>query len=322
MIRVLIIGLGGMGKVHHMNYQLIDDVEVVGLVGNSESHQQFAKESNLPLFDSISGAAIEIDFDVVDVCTPTYLHREHVVEALEHKKHVICEKPLALTVKDAKFMFNKAKEVNKHLYVAQVVQFTQETNYLRELIQSNKYGKVIDARFDRLASIPNWVSDWMFDRDKAGLIPFDLHIHDLDLIISLFGKPTNFSVYKTQGLSDFPEHFRFIYQYEDKNIASEAAWFNASFPFTAQWRVVFEKAVVLFDGKQVITYPKEDEITTQVFESTIKLDSKINVGETDMYYRQLSHFVDCIKQDVISPLVDQGQVLSVLEILERINRSY
>jgi predicted dehydrogenase len=319
MIKVLIVGQGGMGKVHATNFLAIPDVKIVGFVGDN---QEVADEFNVPLYKTITEASNQIEIDVVDVCTPTFVHKDNVLEAFNNNKHVICEKPLALNSKDVKEILQASKDADRLLFVAHVVQFTQETEYLRKLVNEKTYGNVIDATFNRLSSIPKWVSPWMFDRKKAGLIPFDLHIHDLDLIVSLFGRPKNHRLYKSQGVSQFPEHFRFIYEYKDHNVLSEASWFNASYPFSATWRVVFEYAVVEFNGETVTVYSQEKEPDVLAFSPEIILDSKINVGETDMYYRELKHFIECIKSNEPSPLMREKQLVDVIEILEEIDKLY
>lgn len=320
MIRVALVGSGGMGTVHYMNYKHIDQVEVVGLVGTSKAAAEKAEAWNIPLFNTISEMCEQIEVDVIDVCTPTYVHKDHVTEALNNNKHVICEKPLALTSEDAKAMFTLAKEKNKHLYVAQVVQFMRQTQVLRELVQNETYGKPLDATFHRLSAKPNWGSDsWMFDKSKAGLIPFDLHIHDLDLIVSLFGIPTHVNVQKTQGLLSVPEHYRFIYNYDGLNVIGEAAWYNALIPFTAKWTVYFEKAYVVNDGGQLIAYLSDGDPVVYDVEEVHKIETGINVPPTEMYLTQLKHFIDCIREDIDSPLVSEQQVIETIKILESIS---
>ncbi len=317
MLKVGIVGLGGMGTVHYMNYKHIDDVEVVGFVGQSESDIKKAKEFNLPIFDSITKMTESLDVDVVDICTPTFLHHEHVLEALNNDKHVICEKPLTLNSNEAEELFELAASKNLHLYVAHVVQFMNQTKVLRDIIESKKFGKPLDGVFERLSAKPNWGSDsWMFDKEKAGLIPFDLHIHDLDLIISLFGKPKDSKYYKTQSLLDFPEHFRFLYEYDGLNVVGEAAWFNANIPLTARWRVYFEKGYVVNDGSRLIAYPENGEaIEYDVTEKNL-IETGINVPPTEMYLNELKHFVKCIQKDIDSPIVTKDQVIETIKLLE------
>ncbi len=321
MLKIAIVGLGGMGTVHYSNFKHIEAVEVIASVGVTQADKEKAQAWNIPIFPSITEMVKHVDVDVIDICTPTFLHPQNVEEALLAGKNVICEKPLALKSKDARHLFALAKEKNLHLYVAHVVQFTKQTEILREIIKDKRFGKPLDAVFERLSAKPSWGSgSWMFDKDKAGLIPFDLHIHDLDMIVSLFGKPKEYTVYKSQGKLAFPEHYRFLYDYDGINVLAEAAWLNANIPFTARWHVYFEEAYLVNDGQNLIAYPADQDKIVYDVEEKNKIETGINVPPTEMYLNELKHFVACIKEDIDSPYVSENQVIQTLEILESISQ--
>lgn len=113
-----------MGTCHYMNYQHIEHAQVVALVGRGENDRAHAEAWGLPLYDSVTEANRLEQIDLFDVCVPTYLHKAIVLEALACKKPVICEKPIALHLKDAQEMFDAAQANGVQLYVAQVLQFT------------------------------------------------------------------------------------------------------------------------------------------------------------------------------------------------------
>jgi predicted dehydrogenase len=320
MIRVGIVGTGGMGIVHYNNYAHIEDCKVTALVGITQQSQECAAQWGLPLYESIPAMAQAQKLDVVDICSPTFMHKQHVMESLNLGLHAITEKPAALHKKDAAEMFDLAEKNGKLLFVAQVLQFTKEVELLHSLIQSGEYGKVLDASFERLSACPRWIQNgWLFDKEKSGLLPFDLHIHDLDVIVSLFGKPESFSYSSAGGENkSYKEHYRFIYSYKDLSVAAEAAWFNADFPFTARWRVYFENAVVVNEGTRVVAYQFDQPLRVFDTEEKIKIPTGINVPPTGMYLNELSHFIDCIKRGVPSEKVSRKQIMTVIEILEEI----
>jgi predicted dehydrogenase len=320
MIRIGIVGTGGMGKVHYHNYAHIDGCKVVALVGKSQRSQECAAAFGLPLYEDVPAMARAEAIDVVDVCSPTYLHKRHVMDALALGKHVITEKPVALTLRDAEEMFDQAERQGKLLLVAQVLQFTREVEVLRGLVRSGEYGRPLDAFFERLAASPRWVQDgWLFDKEKSGLLPFDLHIHDLDLIVSLFGKPERFRFTSSGGRArEYKEHYRFLYHYKDMNVAAEAAWFNAGIPFTARWRVYFENALVVNDGSSVTAYPAEGPARVFDTKDSPKIPTGINLPPTAMFYHELSHFIECINKGTPSPKVTKEQVLAVIGLLEEV----
>ncbi|MBY6273753.1 MAG: gfo/Idh/MocA family oxidoreductase, partial [Bacillaceae bacterium] len=83
MINIGIVGLGGMGTVHYHNYRHIDGCRVVAAVCNTEEGKERAKKFGLTAYSSVEEMAEKERIDCVDVCTPTYLHKQHVMEALK-----------------------------------------------------------------------------------------------------------------------------------------------------------------------------------------------------------------------------------------------
>jgi predicted dehydrogenase len=146
-----------------------------------------------------TGARMYTDFDemlrsetidMLDICLPTYLHANFAVKALEKGIHVLTEKPLSLKREDVRRVYDAAKANGCRAMVAQVVRFWREYVYVREAFESGIYGKLLSGAMQRLGNTPRWSWDnWMRDPERSGLVPFDLHIHDLDYIVSTFGKP-------------------------------------------------------------------------------------------------------------------------------------
>lgn len=323
MIRIALVGTGGMGTVHYNNYTHIEGCKVTALVGVTDQSRDCSVQWGIPLYPDIESMAQAQQVDVVDICSPTFLHKEHVLQALRLGAHAITEKPVALHLQDAREMFDLAEKQGKLLFVAQVLQFSKEVEVLRSLVNSAEYGRPLDAYFERLSACPRWVTNgWLFDKEKSGLLPFDLHIHDLDVIISLFGKPESFSFTSGGNLGkSYKEHYRFTYRYPNMSVAAEAAWFNADFPFTARWRIYFENAVVVNDGSHVIAYPLGQSPRVFDTEEDRLIPTGINLPPTGMFYRELSHFMQCIQENKPSRRVSRDQILAVVELLEKMNSS-
>lgn len=322
MFKIGVVGVGGMGTVHLSNYAHMDSCKVIALCDTTAAAEEKAKELSVPLYKDITDMLQNENMDIVDICTPTFLHKEHVMKSLNAGKHVICEKPLTLKYADAVEMMDAAEENGVRLFVGQVLQYSPEANILRSLVKSEEYGKVMDASFLRLSACPRWVKNgWLFNKELSGHLPFDLHIHDIDLIVSLFGPPQDFSFTSCgrQGIG-YKEHYRFNYKYPDKSIMAEAAWYNAEIPFTATWRVYFENAVVENNGENVIAYQFDNP--PRVFDTKEKLliPTGINIPPTGMFFNELTDFINKIKSG------DKGcerreEVLTVIKILEEINKA-
>lgn len=326
MVRVGLVGLGGMGTVHHSNYQHISDAQVVAATGNSEKDKENAKEWGLILYKTVEEMIEGENLDVVDICTPTFLHKEHVMAALKMGKPVICEKPLALKIEDAHEIINEAKAKNLNIYVGQVLRFFKEYQALTQVIKSGEYGRVLDGHFVRLSARPRWnQGGWMFEKEKSGQVPFDLHIHDLDYLVSVFGPPKDFSYVAAGDFIDpdnenqsFKEHFRFDYDFGEFHISAEAAWYNADYPWTAEYRVYFEEAVMENKAGKVVAYQFDKEPRVFDTEEKIKIPTGINVPPTGVYLEELSHFIDCVKRGEASDKIKTGELLTVIKILSDI----
>ncbi len=320
MIRIGLVGLGGMGTVHYSNYQHIEGAQVVAATGTTEKDRENGEKWGIPIYETVSWMLEKEEVDVVDVCTPTFLHKEHVMAALDQGKYVICEKPLALGAADAKEMLDRAKKQGVHIYVGQVLRFFREYQVLAQVIESGEYGNVLDAHFVRLSARPRWnQGGWLFEKEKSGQLPFDLHIHDLDFIISVFGKPKdfNFTACGNPGKS-FHEHYRFDYDFGDFHVCAEAAWYNAEYPWTAEYRVYFQRAVMENRRGKVVAYVFDEEPRVFDTKEKIQIPTGINVPPTGVYLEELGHFVECIKNKKPSEKITEEQLLAVMEILTRI----
>lgn len=320
MVKIGLVGTGGMGSVHYANYQYVDDCVVTAVCGVSQADAENAAKWGLPIYPTITEMVEKEAVDLVDICAPTFLHHDLVMESLNLGKDTITEKPIALNRKDAREMLDTAREKGCLLFVAQVLQFTKEVQILRRLVQTEEFGKPLDAVFERLSACPRWSQGgWLFDKEKSGLLPFDLHIHDLDIIISLFGKPDSYTFSSCRGRGkDYPEQFRVNYQFGDLHVAGEAAWFNADIPWTARWRVYFENAMVINDGTTVTAYRFDHEPLVYDTRDEVMVSTGINVPPCGWFYNELKHFIQCVQKREPTPYVTPEQLLTVVEVLEDI----
>ena len=319
MLKIGLAGLGGIGQVHLSTYGHLGDCEVAAVCDPSEAGRKRAEEKGIPSYRDLGSLLEAQALDLVDVCVPSFLHRDCVMEALERGLPVICEKPLALRGDQAREMYALAEKKGVPLFVGHVLQFHPATKALRAMVADRRFGRALDAVFLRLSACPKWAAGgWLFDRAKSGLLPFDLHIHDLDLIISLFGKPEKYEALSGgRGGIGYREYYRFLYRYRDLNVCAEAALYNAEIPFTARWLVYFERAVVVYDGDTLTAYrdggpPEEFDI-----EEKIKIPTGINLPPTGIFYEELGFFLDRIRAGDTT-LYRRDEITALIDILENI----
>ncbi len=178
-MRVGILGTGFMGVTHALGWQQTD-AEIVGFAAESEAEarpvvEQFGGQVYRTLADMLP------DVDIVDICTPTHLHYEMVLTAAKAGKHVICEKPLALTIAQGQEMVDVCQRAGVKFYVAHVVRYFPEYASAYKTVRDGTIGKVATIRLRRGGFRPKKaVGNWFLDEEKSGGMMLDLMIHDFD----------------------------------------------------------------------------------------------------------------------------------------------
>ncbi|MFK7802565.1 MAG: Gfo/Idh/MocA family protein [Anaerolineae bacterium] len=177
-LRVGIIGTGAMGQTHARAWRQTP-ATLCGIVSKSiSSATSLAEKHNAPVYDSLD--AMLPNIDVLDICTPTHLHREMALAAAAAGVHVICEKPLARTVAQAQDMIDACEAAGVKLLVAQVVRFFPEYALAQQKIAAGEIGDPAVIRLKRGSSQPTGSDSWFKDLEQSGGMILDLMIHDFD----------------------------------------------------------------------------------------------------------------------------------------------
>lgn len=134
---------------------------------------------------SVSKEEILLRADVVDICTPTFTHRDLVLECAESGKDVICEKPLGLTAEESEEMIRACEAAGVRLYPAHVVRYFGAYRTLHDASERGGLGEIAVQRFVRGGARPQ--APWFADDDRSGGIILDQMIHDLDIALWIAG---------------------------------------------------------------------------------------------------------------------------------------
>ena len=263
MVRVAIVGFGFMGRTHYGVWRKCRGAKVAAICDANLAQLKTKVKGNIKgvadntdipasvaVFDDFDKMLKAGGFDVVDITLPTLLHARTAIAAMRAGYHVLCEKPMALTVRDCDRMLATAARMKRQLLVAHCVRFFPENAYVRDLVRSGKYGKVIAADFSRFIAPPKWSpkgADWFLDEKKSGGVLFDAHIHDADYILGTFGRPKCLSVAVHRNAAGFIDHTSSTYSCKGALITSDSSFAVASsFVWEASGRIFFEKATVYF----------------------------------------------------------------------------
>ncbi len=317
MIKVALIGIGGMGKVHFDSYKTIDGAEVIAVADiRTEMAREKVEDENIRIYHDMQELLANETPDMVDICVPSYLHAELSIEALEKGVHVLCEKPMSLSSDETSRMIAAAEKSGKLFMTAHVVRFMSAYRYLKNIIDTKELGNPVHIDMRRLSVIPDWSwEDWMRDIKKSGGSPIDLSIHDLDFVQYAFGQPKKVSgVYRK--LKDNNDYITSELTYDNFSITVTGGWFSCDIPFKAEYIAVFEKGYVeLSDGK-LIKNGEEIELTR----GEVSEDTGINISGADGYADEIAYFVSCIENnknpEMVTPQSSEDSIKLVEEILK------
>lgn len=291
-MKIGMIGVGGMGGLHYDTYKNIENAEVVAVCDvRLDMLKQKTQGDNVRLYTDYKEMILKEKLDFVDICTPTYLHMEPAIYALENGVDVLCEKPMARTFEQTQKMIETAEKNGRLLMIAQVVRFMNAYAYLREVIRSGKYGKLVHMDMKRISSIPKWSwEDWMRQEEKSGLVMLDLMIHDIDFMQSIFGNPKDINgIY--QGLRDNNNYAQANYIYDDFSVSIIGTFYNTGIKFDMGVTAVFENGYVILDNGKV-----DDNGKSVIFENVTAIEkTDINLSNVDGYAGEIMYFMNCVK---------------------------
>ena len=324
MLRIGIVGWGFMGKMHFRCYKSATNVEVTaicdadakqlqnssGVGGNISGAEDDLDLSNIALYSDLSKMLAEEKLDALSIASPTFLHASQTIEALIAGVHVFCEKPMSLNSGDCREMAEVAKQSGKTLQIGHCIRFWPEYVQAKEIIDSQKYGKVLAATFQRLSLTPTWSWDNCFlDGKRSGGAMLDLHIHDTDYVQYVFGMPKEVFSRGVMGPSGEFDHTVTQYLYgNDCVITAEGGWIMApGFGFEMSFKIMLEKATLVYSSAQ--------EPTFRIF----PIDGETIIPEIptgDGYSFEIQHFIDTLSGKAVPSIITPEQSGDSVKIIE------
>lgn len=286
--RVGVIGSGVMGSWHALRWRNLP-VELAGFYDADRNRAealvaQYGGRSFASVDDLLQSS------DVVDICTPPAEHAAATIAAARAGRHVVCEKPIARHVADARAMIDACEQAGVRLFIAHVVRFFPEFARAKEVADSGALGRLGVARTVRGGAPPRR-SGWFADIAQSGGVILDVAIHDIDYlrwlcgdVVRVFARGLTF-----QGLD--VDHALITLRFAGGAVGHiEASW-----AFPEGFRTSIELAGV--DG--LLLHDSEE---TRPLSVQYRADAPANVSllathtplEDDPYFRELQHFLQAL----------------------------
>lgn len=188
-LRIGIIGCGQMGEWHLNAYRYMDSVQLVSFMDTDiEKANHLARKIHANAYADYREMFQKENLDAVSICTVPFVHKGITLEALEAGIHVLCEKPLAVSVAEAQEMTEKAKQKNKVLLVAFKFRFFDEVRNAKQLLDKGVLGKILSFRL-MFGGYIDMANTWFSKKEiSGGGVIMDNGPHAFDLVRHLLGE--------------------------------------------------------------------------------------------------------------------------------------
>ncbi len=266
-----IIGFGGMAGHHYT--QLIKGntkVEIKGVFDLDSKRLQVAEEKGLVAYQSKEELLNDPEIDIVLVATTNEVHADLCIEAMEHGKHVICEKPVTPTADELLAVMEAAKKYNKVFTVDQNRRTNKDFVLMRRTVESGVIGKpyVIESRVEGSRGMP---SGWRTIKALGGGMMLDWGVHLIDQLMYMYHDVKVTSVFCTKNSIQYPEvddNFRLIMTFEN-GVEARIEVATNNYITHPRWYVLGETGTLQIDdwncdGKVVRCIDKEDKWAEEI----------------------------------------------------------
>jgi len=327
-VNVAVVGLGFMGGTHLRAYlsnplarviavcdptRLPVNGVLTGVAGNIGQSDDINLGPQVKAFRKLAEVLADPEVELVDICTPTPLHAEQAIAALQAGKHVLCEKPLARTSAAAREILKAAESAAGFLMPAMCMRFWPGWSWLKRVVEEKTYGTMLAARFRRLSERPNWSTLPAGARTHDGGALFDLHIHDTDFVNFLFGRPASVFSSGVINAAGSIDHVVTQYIYP----GGPAVYAEGSWLLTKGFNMVFtihcERATLDYD----LTRGAE---AMQVSEPGQSM-RMIHYDGLDGYGAEIRYLLECVAKRERPTIVTARDGVTALEICEAEEKS-
>ncbi|MFS0840584.1 Gfo/Idh/MocA family protein [Paenibacillus sp. 1P03SA] len=293
-MKVAVIGCGTMGRTHAAEWKRMPGIRLAGVCDAQEgAARKLAGSLETEAYEDFDRMIGEADPDIVDICLPTHLHKEFIFKAARSGKHVICEKPIALSADEAEEAASECRKQGVRLFIGHVVRFFPSYADIRCKAAEGTIGTPAVLHAKRMGANPGLAKPWYADNGRSGGVILDLMIHDIDFAQSLFGRAV--SVYAMNRIEGTTDYALATLRFGGGEIAHLEAYWGFPGPFTT--------GVELAGTAGVLRFNSEDAASLRIFKAkeaaagsgTAAVPVPKSPSTYNPYYLELAHFADCIR---------------------------
>lgn len=284
-MKVGILGTG-FGAFHAALYSKMNEVDGIFIFGRNRQKLDKLKHGlSVNVTENANELLDNNEIELIDICLPNALHKEYAVKALQRGKHVFCETPVAVELKDAEEIRDTAEKYGRKVFVDLFTRFIPTYSYLQQIFDKKVYGRLKTLRIQRKTP-PIWG-----DLGPEKIVT-DLMIHDIDYITWLLGGTDKVTVCCTQGKSGQCSVSGLL-EYDGAYVElAGSSMMPMGYPFAVAYEAVFEEGAVRYaeDG-----YKEHEESVMDVFTNSGK--EAVDIKRSICYENAIRHVISRIRDN-------------------------
>ena len=237
-IRFALAGFGAWGKLHAQSVVGNPDARLAAITAPSEASREEARRTypGARIFADVREMIAQTEFDIIDIVTPSHTHREIAVAAMEKGRHVLLEKPMAITLDDCKAIVAAAEKHGVHLAVGHELRLSSQWGEIKRIIERGTIGEPQYVLVELLRKpYRTGASGWRYDQSRVGSWVLEEPIHFFDLArwyLEGSGDPVELYAYGNSRDPQRPELF--------DNFSAMFKYANGSYAVVSQTLAAFE----------------------------------------------------------------------------------
>ncbi len=337
MLRSAIVGVGFMGWIHYLAYQRAKGIRLdafcsrnpkkrsgdwTDIRGNFGPPGGRVPVDQLKVYTSLDEILADPEIDLVDICLPPHLHADAACRALAAGKHVLCEKPLALTTEECDRIVRAAETAGRCILVAQVLPYMGEFRFAYQAAAENRFGKPRHGFFKRVISPPDWIPNFYDPREVGGPL-IDLHVHDTHFVRLVFGMPKRVicTAESREGLAKFCYS---LMEFDDPDLrvgTASGVSDQTARPFCHGFELQFEQALVGFQLDALTSGVETLPLKVLCPDGAVQRPETGGGDEIDAFAAELTDAARSVQTGKIDPRLDGRHARDAIHICQCLQQS-
>ncbi len=311
-VSVAIVGCGGMGNAHASNYKL-NGAKIVAVADeNLDAAKKMAEAYQCKFYSDYREMFDKENLTIVSICTPPTLHHKIAIDAFNKKINVFCEKPLAVTVAEARDMVETAEKNSVYFGVGYCHRYQWQVRQVKEWLNQGKFGKIVMFQ-NRFAGFFEGVENKWFSKKEisGGGMILDTLTHSMDLFRFLVGeaKTVKAAIHThNPKINNVDDTAILLIQTEDGAMATlEGSWFMPYTPNTISLYGTKGTAIINYNTND-ITYRFDGDTDWQVL--------KMKENEQDRFLLEFQAFLNAVVTKTTPPVtgIDGLKAMEIYEM--------